>query len=407
VNEAPPAFFDFSTFGTYRQLAWPAEDWQPWSSNVFSFVQDVSHADQLDGAFESWEGRSSETMPTSAETENGFDLNTPGGIAYTLEFHEVHRAATAISSNCTALAAKSIHDPEIEEIGDPSSLLNYIPDSGASQHMTPRLDDLYDVEEGLKLGVIVADGHVIKVTKTGKIKIRMIDDDGKPLIATLQQVMYVPGLSRRLFSLTRFTEQGHTVFMRRNAICLRFGEAQSPVTLVVHSDMTLASNVRVATGPTSSANTHVTSSSSTHVKSASSTALTSTSAHVKDASSTVPTSAKVLVPIELLRERMGLRSSKPFLAASEYNMWADALARMAPEKNLLSVKIATIRQEARNKHAHTPATRVGEAVFSDILPATKSGGLTPASTYAAYIIFVDAYSTRPKVEVLPEVRQLM
>ena len=171
--------------------------------------------------------------------------------------------------------------------------------------------------------------------------------------------------------------------MRRNAICLRFGEAQSPVTLVVHSDMTLASNVRLATGPTSSANTHVTSSSSTHVKSASSTALTSTSAHVKDASSTVPTSAKVLVPIELLRERMGLRSSKPFLAASEYNMWADALARMAPEKNLLSVKIATIRQEARNKHAHTPATRVGEAVFSDILPATKSGGLTPASTYAA------------------------
>ena len=82
-------------------------------------------------------------------------------------------------------------------------------------------------------------------------------------------------------------------------------------------------------------------------------------------------------------------------------MWADALARMAPAKNLLNVKIAMIRQEVRNKHPHTPATHVGEAVFLDILPATKSGGLTPASTYSAYIIFVDAYSTRPTIEGLP------
>ena len=167
-----------------------------------------------------------------------------------MEFHEVHRAATAITSNSTAFATKSIFDPELDENGDPSSLLNYIPDSGASQHMTPRLDDLYDMEEGLKLGVIVADGHVIKVTKTGKIKIRMIDDDGKPLVAMLHQVMYVPGLSRRLFSLTRFTEQGHPVSMRKNEICL---------TLVVHSDMTLASNVRVATGTGYTTNSSTTS----------------------------------------------------------------------------------------------------------------------------------------------------
>ena len=390
VNEAPPTFFDFSTFGTYRQLTWPAAaEWKPWSSNVFSYTEDISYEDRLNGAFESWEGRSSETMPTSAETENAYDLNTPGGIAYTMEFHEVHRAATAITSNSTALAAKSISDPELDEIGDPSSLLNYIPDSGASQHMTPRLDDLYDVEEGLKLGVIVADGHVIKVTKTGKIKIRMVDDDGKPLVATLHQVMYVPGLSRRLFSLTRFTEQGHTVSMRKNEICLRFGEAQSPVTLVVHSDMTLASNVRVAVGTGSAINSGISGASTS-----------STQARQDLSRNATASIAKVLVPIELLRERMGLRSSKPFLAASEYNMWADALARMEPAKNLLNVKIATIRQEARNKHPHTPATRVGEAVFSDILPATKSGGLTPASTYSAYIIFVDAYSTRPTVEGL-------
>jgi hypothetical protein len=88
VNEVPPAFFDFSSYGTYRHMPWSAEEWQPWSSNVFSVYQDVSYTDHLEGAFESWEGHSSETMPTSEETENGIDLNTPGGIAYTLEFFQ-------------------------------------------------------------------------------------------------------------------------------------------------------------------------------------------------------------------------------------------------------------------------------------------------------------------------------
>ena len=94
---------------------------------------------------------------------------------------------------------------------------------------------------------------------------------------------------------------------------------------------------------------------------------------------------------------MGYRNTRPFLAASEYDMWADVRARLEPDTSLLDVKIATIRSTARNKHPHTPATRAGEVVFSDILPATKSGSLTPETTHPAYVIFVDAYSTRPHI----------
>ena len=83
-------------------------------------------------------------------------------------------------------------------------------------------------------------------------------------------------------------------------------------------------------------------------------------------------------------------------------MWADVRARLEPDSSLLDVKVATIKSTARNKHPHTPATRVGEVVFSDILPATKSGSLTPATTHSAYIIFVDAYSTRPHIYGLPD-----
>jgi hypothetical protein len=69
-------------------------------------------------------------------------------------------------------------DPSIATIGDPSNLNNYLPDSGATQHMTPRLADLQDVVGGQKLGVKVADGHVIKCSSTGTICIAMQDDNG-------------------------------------------------------------------------------------------------------------------------------------------------------------------------------------------------------------------------------------
>ncbi len=57
--------------------------------------------------------------------------------------------------------------------------------------MTPRFADLEDVVEGRKLGVEVADGHIIKCPATGKIKIEMIDDDGNPieLVEILPRIM--------------------------------------------------------------------------------------------------------------------------------------------------------------------------------------------------------------------------
>jgi len=47
-------------------------------------------------------------------------------------------ASMAISAPATAAAfAICKKDPSIEEIGDPCDLGNFLPDSGATQHMTP------------------------------------------------------------------------------------------------------------------------------------------------------------------------------------------------------------------------------------------------------------------------------
>jgi len=75
--------------------------------------------------------------------------------------------------------AVKIRDPSLDEIGDPANLTNYLPDSGATQHMTPHREDLYEAVEGQNLGVEVADGHIIRCSTTGKVKISMLDDNCK------------------------------------------------------------------------------------------------------------------------------------------------------------------------------------------------------------------------------------
>jgi len=88
----------------------------------------------------------------------------------------------AISGPATSFTyAVRKKDPTIEDIGDPCDLGNFLPDSGATQHMTPRRADLFDVVEGQNLGVEVADGHVIQCSITGKIRLSMTDDNGRPL----------------------------------------------------------------------------------------------------------------------------------------------------------------------------------------------------------------------------------
>ncbi len=132
---------------------------------------------------------------------------------------EIESANMAIPSLTSAYA---IHkkDPTLEILGTPVNLANYLPDSGATQHMTPHRADLFDEVEGQNLGVEVADGHVIKCSVTGRIQLNMLDDNGNSLDAVLHDVMYIPGLSRLLFSITRFAKQRLFATLKKKHIVL-------------------------------------------------------------------------------------------------------------------------------------------------------------------------------------------
>jgi len=260
----------------------------------------------------------------------------------------------------------SVQDPSLEQLGKPCLLTNWLMDSGATSHMTPRLADLEDVEEGLNLGIEVADGHIIHCTKSGKVRISMIDDNGIPLDAFLVDTLYVPGLNRRLFSITKFASLGHAASIQRNSIRLLFGEQSAPVTITHNNFRPLASDattVRTSTVP-----------SLRHAK------------H----------NTKKHISLEIMHNRLK-KSSRALLTASDCQVWADAVIRMAPDRDCANCRISTIRASPRNFHETTKYKSPGDCVFSDILPRPCSVGLTPATTPAFLIIFVDAYSRLPAI----------
>jgi hypothetical protein len=240
---------------------------------------------------------------------------------------EFERAFAAISQIAGAHVVRK-RDPTIEESGNPADLNNYLPDSGATQHMTPRLADLVDAVEGQNLGVEVADGHVIKCTTTGKIKIRMLDDNGEDLEVTLTDVMYVPGLSRRLFSVSKFARHGFHAMIKKNATTLFFTNngIESPVTLQsIGGEKALAADLRV------------------HGQSPAS--------HSDERYHYVPSlrnrdhseGARRLLSLEVLHNRLGHRKCRTLLAASEHHLWGDTGVLMTPEAGCLDCGIATIR----------------------------------------------------------------
>jgi hypothetical protein len=104
------------------------------------------------------------------------DTSSTSTTPDSLNHPHLHRAFMVTTTALTAHTKKiTLTDPSLADLGHPSDLNNCLPDSGATQHMTPRLADLFDIEEDLNMGVEVADGHIIHYAIIGKITINMFD----------------------------------------------------------------------------------------------------------------------------------------------------------------------------------------------------------------------------------------
>ncbi len=61
----------------------------------------------------------------------------------------------------------------------------------------------------------------------------------------LHGVIYVPGLKRRLFSVTAFASRGHYAIVKKIKIQLMFGQEERPLTLMLKNGMPVANNATV------------------------------------------------------------------------------------------------------------------------------------------------------------------
>ena len=99
--------------------------------------------------------------------------------------------------------------PTVKQTSPNSHMSDWLIDSGCSNHMTPYKSDLIRNIIPSKSIVEVANGNLVQAPIEGTACIRIVDvNDHHQHDILLNNVLYVPGLSRRLFSVSQWTKCG-------------------------------------------------------------------------------------------------------------------------------------------------------------------------------------------------------
>ena len=120
--------------------------------------------------------------------------------------------------------------------GDSSQLTNWILDSVATCHMTPEV--LYFIPgslEDMDKYIEVADGHHVTKKQKGQVRIQMCNDNRKPFIAILHNVILAPDLCDRLFYITTFINSGHTCLFQKGFCTVYFEAKENNAVTLPHS----------------------------------------------------------------------------------------------------------------------------------------------------------------------------
>ena len=81
----------------------------------------------------------------------------------------------------------------------------------------------------------VADGHHVTAKQKVQVQIQVCDDNRKPFIATLYNVLLSTDLSDRLFSIITLMNAGYTCIINKGFCTVYFGEDQRNAVTLPHS----------------------------------------------------------------------------------------------------------------------------------------------------------------------------
>ena len=108
---------------------------------------------------------------------------------------------------------------------DISQLTNWIVDLGETCHITPEISDfiLGSLVETDKY-IEVADENFFTEKQTGEFEIKMCDDNGRPLIFTLYNVIFAPNLRDWILSIITLIHSGHNWLCHKGCYTVFFSD---------------------------------------------------------------------------------------------------------------------------------------------------------------------------------------
>ena len=81
----------------------------------------------------------------------------------------------------------------------------------------------------------VADGHHVTAKQKSQVQIKVCDDNGKPFIATLHNVILAPDVCYRLSSIVALMNLGHTCLFNKVFCTVYFRAKENNAVTLPHS----------------------------------------------------------------------------------------------------------------------------------------------------------------------------
>ena len=337
-------------------------------------------------------------------------------------------------------------------------------DSGATSHFTHQLSDLEHVEliEN-PITIRIADGSTLKATHSGSVTIHFTSDQNEICELRLNRVLYVPGLSRRLFSVGSFISSGNFGILYEDSnATLRFGENQTltiPLPLIPTSSMTieeaskvtfddkkekqfnndsidernnnfdnanyLAATLYHEANSAEEEHAYPTISENNQLNQNTNTQLDDQAGGGELAPKWTPTQwinqekNKIKMDVELAHSIFGHRSIASLMLASKANVWDDMETRFGGDSWCDMCKIAIAPKHKRSKHPMNVNFKPLQHIFADVIPSPAVLKAIPDCRYQQYLILADPvsryldiigmknYSTEETIKCLSEWRGKM
>ncbi|KAG7340238.1 reverse transcriptase RNA-dependent DNA polymerase [Nitzschia inconspicua] len=246
-----------------------------------------------------------------------------------------------------------------------SLIHEWLIDSGCSIHMTPHIEDFIGEMENCHTMVEVANGGLLEVHLRGTVKMLIVDKDNPENRATvlLKNVLYVPQLSRRLFSVSEWNQCGGQITFMPDKCRIQILDTNDvPIHTIDIDPIYAAEEVN----------------------------------HEAVLTVSKPTAPcrKQIVEQNLLHRRLGHRAISTLLLANEDNVWADVRMTTDNDHFCETCKITTARKANRGSNPlETIDTLVpGMCIMVDIVKNPSSESITSSTYYPFYLTTTDMAS---------------